>query len=68
MKRLKASIPTIDEKHRAESLNEFGAAVPGPYWSKEDERGAALARRAQEGDYDEGERLLFWNEHGKRTS
>ncbi|RDW72494.1 tRNA threonylcarbamoyladenosine dehydratase [Aspergillus mulundensis] len=53
VKRLKASIPAIDERHRAESLNEYGAAAPGPYWSKEDERGAALARRAQEGDYDE---------------
>ncbi|KAL4808709.1 hypothetical protein BDV18DRAFT_88980 [Aspergillus unguis] len=53
VKQLKASIPDINEKHHAENLNEFGAAAAGPYWSKEDERGAALARRAQEGDYDE---------------
>ncbi|KAL3471007.1 hypothetical protein BJX99DRAFT_238306 [Aspergillus californicus] len=51
--RLKASIPDINEKHHAEMLTEYGAAVAGPGWSKEDERGAALARRAQEGDYDE---------------
>lgn len=54
VKQLKASIPEVDEKHHAENLNEFGAAASGPYLSKEDERGAALARRAQEGDYDEG--------------
>ncbi|KAL4941033.1 hypothetical protein BDV06DRAFT_195324 [Aspergillus oleicola] len=52
VKRLKASIPEINDKHHAENLNEFGAAE-NPYWSKEDERGAALARRAQEGDYNE---------------
>ncbi|KAL4961791.1 tRNA threonylcarbamoyladenosine dehydratase [Aspergillus stella-maris] len=52
VKKLKASIPEINDQHHAENLNEFGAAQ-NPYWSKEDERGAALARRAQEGDYDE---------------
>ncbi|KAL4877529.1 hypothetical protein BJY04DRAFT_198216 [Aspergillus karnatakaensis] len=53
VKRLKDSIPEINEQHHAVSLNEFGAASAGPGWSKEDERGAVLARRAQEGDYDE---------------
>ncbi|KAL4788690.1 hypothetical protein BJX76DRAFT_3296 [Aspergillus varians] len=53
VKQLKSSIPEIDEKHHAEKLNKFGVAAPEPHWSKEDERGAALARRAQEGDYDE---------------
>lgn len=57
VKQLKASIPEINEQHHAEELNEFGAAPPNPYWSKEDERGAALALRAQEGDYDE--ELIF---------
>jgi hypothetical protein len=54
VKRLKASIPEIDEKYHAVTLNEFGAVSSAPGWSKEDERGAVLARRAQEGDYDEG--------------
>ncbi|KAL2868490.1 tRNA threonylcarbamoyladenosine dehydratase [Aspergillus lucknowensis] len=53
VKKLKESIPEVDEKHRAESLNEYGAAARTPGWTKEDERGAALARRAQQGDYDE---------------
>ncbi|KAL3455418.1 hypothetical protein BJX64DRAFT_272426 [Aspergillus heterothallicus] len=53
VKRLKASIPEVDEKHHAEFLNEYGAAAAGPGWTKEDERGAVLARRAQKGDYDE---------------
>ncbi|KAL2820495.1 hypothetical protein BDW59DRAFT_117008 [Aspergillus cavernicola] len=53
VKRLKDSIPEVNETHRAESLTEYGAVASGPHWSKEDERGAALARRAQEGDYDE---------------
>ncbi|KAL2852118.1 hypothetical protein BJX68DRAFT_59181 [Aspergillus pseudodeflectus] len=53
VKRLKDSIPELDEKHRAERLNEYGVAAAGPGWTKEDERGAALARRAQQGDYDE---------------
>lgn len=54
VKQLKESIPEINDKHQAENLNEYGAPAPGPNWSKEDEHGAALARRAQEGDYDEG--------------
>lgn len=43
-------------------LTEYGSAV-STHLSKEDERSAALARRAQHGDYDEGEkflRLQFW--------
>ena len=35
-------------------LTEFGAAAPLPKSSKDDERAAALARRAQQGDYSEG--------------
>ena len=35
-------------------LTDFGAAAPLPTGSKEDERVAALARRAQQGDYDDG--------------
>ncbi|PLN86364.1 hypothetical protein BDW42DRAFT_159097 [Aspergillus taichungensis] len=50
VKGLKASIPDISERHHAEPLTEYGTA---PAMSKEDERGAALARRAQEGDYDD---------------
>lgn len=34
-------------------LTEYGSAA-APQLSKEDERSAALARRAQEGDYDDG--------------
>ncbi|KAI9929966.1 hypothetical protein ASPWEDRAFT_147421 [Aspergillus wentii DTO 134E9] len=48
---LKASIPDINDKHHAEKLTEYGA--PAPPMSKEDERSAALARRAQQGDYDD---------------
>ena len=36
-------------------LTEFGAAAPMPSTSREDEKAAALARRAQQGDYDEGQ-------------
>ncbi|KAJ5199002.1 Molybdenum cofactor biosynthesis MoeB [Penicillium cf. griseofulvum] len=50
---LKASIPSLDELHPAEMLTDFGAASNGVQLSKEDERGAALARRAQRGDYDD---------------
>lgn len=50
---LKASIPPIDDQYHAVTLNEFGIAGHPPALSKEDERGAALARRAQQGDYDE---------------
>lgn len=36
-------------------MNEFGGAVPeDTYDTTEDERSAALARRARLGDYDEG--------------
>lgn len=35
-------------------LTEFGAASPTSGISREDERNAALAARAQKGDYDEG--------------
>lgn len=35
-------------------LTEYGSAASVPQLSKEDERSAALARRAQQGDYDEG--------------
>ncbi|PGH03117.1 hypothetical protein AJ79_07444 [Helicocarpus griseus UAMH5409] len=52
IQRLKASIPDIDEQHPAQKLTEFGLATP-PKLSKEDERSAALARRAQQGDYDD---------------
>ncbi|KAI9367500.1 hypothetical protein BJX61DRAFT_528105 [Aspergillus egyptiacus] len=53
VRRLKASIPEANEKHSSASLTEYGAPALGAFWSKEDEHGAALARRAQEGDYDE---------------
>jgi hypothetical protein len=36
-------------------LTKFGGADPAQQLSKEDERSAALARRAQMGDYDDGE-------------
>ena len=35
-------------------LTNFGTAAPLPTASKEDERAEALARRAQQGDYDDG--------------
>ena len=35
-------------------LTDFGAATPKTGMSKEDERSAALAARAQKGDYDDG--------------
>ncbi|OGE56765.1 hypothetical protein PENARI_c002G07513 [Penicillium arizonense] len=50
---LKASIPNIDDLHPAEKLTDFGAAASEIPLSKEDERSAALARRAQQGDYDD---------------
>ena len=40
-----------------EKLTDFGVATPRNGLSKEDERGAELAARAQKGDYDDG--LLF---------
>lgn len=39
-------------------LTEYGSAA-ATQLSKEDERSAALARRAQQGDYDDGEHSLF---------
>ncbi|KAJ5176676.1 tRNA threonylcarbamoyladenosine dehydratase 2 [Penicillium canariense] len=50
---LKASIPGLDEEHHAEKLTQYGVADNGTPLSKEDERSAALARRAQQGDYDD---------------
>lgn len=50
---LKASIPPLDAEHQAQRLTDFGAASPLPLAAKEEERVAALARRAQRGDYDE---------------
>lgn len=40
-------------------LTEYGSAAAVPQLSKEDERSAALARRAQQGDYDEGKGCRF---------
>ncbi|KKK18013.1 ThiF domain protein [Aspergillus rambellii] len=53
VKELKASIPDLNQRHHAKMLTEYGTASSGPHWTKEDERSAALARRAQEGDYDD---------------
>ncbi|KOS41679.1 hypothetical protein ACN38_g7445 [Penicillium nordicum] len=50
---LKASIPSLDDLNPAEMLTDFGAASNGVQMSKEDERSAALARRAQKGEYDD---------------
>ncbi|KAL9028847.1 MAG: hypothetical protein Q9196_002834 [Gyalolechia fulgens] len=50
---LKASIPPLDAEHQAQRLTDFGAASPLPLATKEEDRVAALARRAQRGDYDE---------------
>jgi hypothetical protein len=54
VERLKHSIPDLDEEHTAERLNEFGAVEASLHWSTEDERSAALAARALDGDYDDG--------------
>ncbi|KAL8726946.1 MAG: hypothetical protein Q9166_006367 [cf. Caloplaca sp. 2 TL-2023] len=54
VKELKASIPPLDQEHQAQRLTDFGAASPLPSTTREEERVAALARRAQQGDYDEG--------------
>ncbi|KAL6718848.1 hypothetical protein ACLMJK_003082 [Lecanora helva] len=51
--KLKASIPELNESHHAEMLTEFGVASTLPTAHTEDERAAALARRAQSGDYDD---------------
>ncbi|KAJ5536670.1 hypothetical protein N7513_009856 [Penicillium frequentans] len=50
---LKASIPAADDQHPSVKLTDFGAAENEIPLSKEDERSAALARRAQRGDYDD---------------
>ncbi|KAL9040066.1 MAG: hypothetical protein Q9180_002147 [Flavoplaca navasiana] len=50
---LKASIPPIDEEHQSQRLTDLGVASPLPAASREEERVAAIARRAQHGDYDE---------------
>ncbi|KAE8152023.1 hypothetical protein BDV25DRAFT_128318 [Aspergillus avenaceus] len=53
VKQLKASIPKIGDDQPAGKLTRFGVADPAQQLSKEDERSAALARRAQLGDYDD---------------
>ncbi|KAH9827657.1 putative ThiF domain protein [Teratosphaeria destructans] len=53
---LKESIPDIDAPHDVEKINYFGGAEPAideEGISRDDERSAALARRARLGDYDE---------------
>ena len=40
-------------------LTKFGGADPVQQLSKDDERSAALARRAQMGDYDDGKYLYL---------
>ncbi|MCJ1290416.1 hypothetical protein MMC34_001954 [Xylographa carneopallida] len=50
---LKASIPNVDEAHDADTVPNFGTNSIQPLFSRDDERAAALARRAQHGDYDE---------------
>ncbi|PGG98538.1 hypothetical protein AJ80_09517 [Polytolypa hystricis UAMH7299] len=52
IEQLKASIPDLDEQGPTQKLTEYGIA-PSSKLSKEDERSAALARRAQQGDYDD---------------
>ncbi|RDW62163.1 ubiquitin-protein ligase molybdopterin-converting factor [Coleophoma cylindrospora] len=50
---LKRSIPQLGNKHHANKISDLGIASPPTGLSKEDERGAALAARAQKGDYDD---------------
>ncbi|KAI4199943.1 MAG: hypothetical protein LQ350_004295 [Teloschistes chrysophthalmus] len=50
---LKASIPPLDEEHQGQRLTDFGGAFPISSTAKEEERVAALAGRAQQGDYDD---------------
>ncbi|EER27857.1 ThiF family protein [Coccidioides posadasii C735 delta SOWgp] len=51
---LKKSIPGLDDSNRALKLSEFGVAPPPSVQQrKEDEHRAAIARRAQDGYYDE---------------
>ncbi|KAL8738726.1 MAG: hypothetical protein Q9181_000548 [Wetmoreana brouardii] len=53
VEQLKASIPSLDDEHQAQRLTDFGAASPLPSATREEERVAALACRAQQGDYDD---------------
>ncbi|MCJ1437033.1 hypothetical protein MMC27_006418 [Xylographa pallens] len=50
---LKASIPNVDEPHDVDTVPAFGTNSTRPLLSREDERAADLAQRAQQGDYDE---------------
>ncbi|WEW55952.1 hypothetical protein PRK78_001387 [Emydomyces testavorans] len=51
---LKKSIPRLDEHYPAQKLTEFGIVPPSSVkQSKEDERSALIARRAQDEGYDE---------------
>ncbi|KAF2100419.1 ubiquitin-protein ligase-like protein molybdopterin-converting factor [Rhizodiscina lignyota] len=50
---LKSSIPDISQEHIATQLTDWGAASDVLKPSKEDERSAALALRARQGDYDD---------------
>jgi hypothetical protein len=45
-------------------LTDFGAAKPSSGLSKEDERSAALAARAQRGDYDDGRIIHIFSSAG----
>lgn len=63
---LKHSIPELDEKHKAERLGNFGFATPPLQLSKEDERSAALAARALQGDYDDGLFVLLFQPRSAR--
>ncbi|KAL9014089.1 MAG: hypothetical protein Q9173_001260 [Seirophora scorigena] len=53
VEQLKASIPPIGDEYEAQRLTDFGAASTHSSATREDERVAGLARRAQQGDYDE---------------
>jgi hypothetical protein len=46
-------------------LTDFGVATPSSGLSKEDERSAALAARAQKGDYDDGRFIDFHSSSGE---
>ncbi|KAI9676131.1 MAG: hypothetical protein M1817_000876 [Caeruleum heppii] len=50
---LKRSIPDTGADHHASKLTDLGAASPVARATKEDERSAALALRARQGDYDD---------------
>ncbi|CAK4034313.1 tRNA threonylcarbamoyladenosine dehydratase [Lecanosticta acicola] len=51
---LKDSIPDLDSPHDIERINDFGGAEPETLeHHRDDEKSAALARRARLGDYDE---------------